>query len=108
GAGGDPLLERVDLPGAERVLGPRRRHDVLVRMRGDALDEDALVRLAGDDGWPRLAAAQGRVALVQTQLALAVLLVHAVAVEAMLRENGPDVAIEGERRRLRVGRVVGA
>ncbi len=105
--GGRPLRSLVD-PGADegRLVGGQRflveRHLVLVALPEDALDEVALRAVAGHEQGPGGAALQRQVADVQAEFAAALLL--AVALEALLAEDGLDLRGEVDLgRRLRRG-----
>src|SRR5205823_4122163 len=63
--------------------------------REDAADQLALVGLAGDEGF----GLHRRVALVQAQAGLAAGAVGAVAGEAVLRQDRPDVTVVLDRSR---------
>ena len=64
-------------------------------MAKDARDEFTGVGFAGDDrGEFRFPSAEGGVALIETETALAVRGVGAVAVVAVFREDGLDIAVE--------------
>ena len=54
------------------------------------LDEFALVGFAGDDGF----AFEGDVAVIEAEFGLAVVFVMAMANEAVLGKDGPNIAIE--------------
>ena len=91
----DPLFQGGNLLHAERVLNTRRRHDVVGEVGRHALDERALVGSAGHNrGAIGLSSLEGSAALVEAKPALAVLLVRAVAIKAMFRQDGANVAVE--------------
>ena len=102
-----PTFEQLDLRGLERLVVLRRRHHVVLVLRGDAADQLALFQrprhhrdLAG------LPLAKRRVLHVEPQLGLALVRVRAVAGEAVLGKDRTDVAVEIELRRgeFRAGR----
>ena len=96
GARGDPALEELPVLLAERVLRVRRRHDLLFVLREDALDQLALFGVSENNGGPAgLSSALRRLALIESQTGLACLLVRAVALETVLRQNGPNPGVEG-------------
>ena len=68
----------------------RRRHELLGIAAEDALDDLAVVRLAGND---RLRL-DGFVADIQSQLGFAMIFVRPVASKAAVRKNRPDVTVE--------------
>ena len=99
--GVNPSAHRVNLHGSERLLALRRRHEVVGVLRDEPLDEFALRGLAGqDDGFLRPEQTLFR---VEPELRLAGLLIRAVALKAVLREDGQHLAVE-IRRRLGRGR----
>ena len=89
----DPELQRVLLLLRELLVRLRGRHEVVFVRRDDALPDLALRKIARFD---RKCAVLGRVGSfrrVEPQLGLALLRIKAVAREAVLREDGPDIAI---------------
>ncbi len=95
GAFGNPALQQVHLRRADRLFLARRRHDFVGIMDEQAGDQRAFRRLAGHDRRAvALAAPESGVAQVQAQAALAGLGVAAVAVVAVLREDGLHLAAE--------------
>ena len=71
----------------------RRRHDVVLVVAGDARPDFALLDVARHDRDAGLVFLEGVRGQVQAQLRLAGLLIRAVAGEAVLREDGADVAV---------------
>ena len=100
----DPSTQELDLFLSERVPGIRRRHVLVGIGVGDALNEQAVGRLAGNDHvFPGKRAVLG----IEVEFRFAVLFVGPVAREAIVRENRADVPVEAEGRRsssLRLGR----
>ena len=85
----DPALEQILLRTRELLVRVRRRHQVVGVFGEDAFDQLALVGLAGNEGLLR----DGVLAHIEAELGLALLLVGAVAEEAVVREDGSDVAV---------------
>ena len=72
-----------------------RRHDLIGIAAGDALPEEALLHLAGNDGRAVTVTIGGRVFEgVKLKVALDLRLVRTVAEVALLREDGPDFHVE--------------
>ena len=95
GALGDPAADRVHLGGRQHLMEFRRRHVVVRVRRQQPLHHRTLLRLAGDDGGiAGLAALARRLEGVEAQLALVLALVGAVAGEAGVGEDRPDVPVE--------------
>jgi len=93
----DPAAEQLDLMlGQFRLVRVGRRHQLVFVVRGDPLDQRAVLRLAGDDG-----ILNGRVAQVQTQLGLPVALIRTVAGVTPIRQQRPNLPIEINRPRKR-------
>ena len=96
----DPATHERDLGGLKLLVGFGRRHDLILVGGEHALEEGALVGLALDDG-RRLflalfvdAGGEETGFGVETQAGLAGAGVRAVAMEAVVRQEGADVAIE--------------
>jgi hypothetical protein len=95
GAFGDPAAEEVGLGRGDRLVEVGGRHEVVL-VGGEDPAEDLAVfgflevdaRVAG------FAAFDCGLAEVEAEVGLALLFVGAVAMEAFVREDGPDVAIE--------------
>ena len=89
-----PAHERGNLLLVERVAGIRWRHAEVRVFGGDALDEYGACGIAGDDD-----AGLGECAFfgIEAQPRHALLVVRAVTGEAVVRENGPHVAVEIHR-----------
>ena len=103
GALGDPAAEEFLLGRRQRLVRFLLRHDVFGVVREDAFDDLALFRLARDDGdLAALAGLERFFAEIQAQAAFARLRVEAVAMEAGVRHDRTDVAVEadGVRRRI--------
>jgi len=96
----DPAAHERDLVGQELLMGFRRRHDLILILGEHALEEGALVGLALDDGRRFFLAAlvgarreEARFG-VEAEAGLAGAGVRSVAVEAVVGEQGSDVAVE--------------
>ena len=93
----DPELQRVLLLLRELLVRLRRRHEVVLFRRDDALPDLALRQIARFD-WKRAVLRRvGSFRRVEPQLGLALLRIEAVAREAVLREDRADVAVEAKR-----------
>ena len=75
-----------------------RRHHFVGIVGEDALDQFAGVRLARRDGGVAAQIGQRTLAGVEAQLGLAILVVRAVADEAVVGKDGADVIIEANAR----------
>ncbi len=94
GALGDPRFEEVDLLGGEMASGGGGRHLIVGVGGDDAFEDGAFVRVFGVDG---IATFDGRFCAgfgVESQVGFPLLCVGAVAMEAVIGEDGADVAIE--------------
>jgi len=94
----DPSLESVLLRVGQGLVRLRRRHDCVGIIGEDARPGFTLRRISRHD---RLVASEIRVGTiggVETQVGFACLPVKTVAGEAVFRKDGPDVAVETERR----------
>ncbi len=89
GAGLDPFLQEIFLPGRQRLVQRGRRHELLGVRGIDAREELATLKIAGRDG-PEL---DGGLAAIEPQVGLAGRAVGPVASETVLRQDRPDVAI---------------
>ena len=85
----DPALEQILLRTRELLVRVRRRHQVVGVFGEDALHQLALVGLAGNEGLLR----DGVLAHIEAELGLALLLVGAVAEEAVVGKDRADVAV---------------
>ncbi len=95
GALGDPASEDVDLLRLQaRLVRLRRRHHLVGVLTEDACDEVAAPRVARHDRAHAVVLRRGAFEGVETEVGLAVRLVRAVAGEAVLGEDGEDVAAE--------------
>jgi hypothetical protein len=74
-------------------IGVRRRHLQIRVARLNPLDHRALIHVARND----CSQFHGDRAIVESQLRLPLRLVRAVAVEAVLGKNGPNVAVKAYR-----------
>jgi hypothetical protein len=73
-----------------------RRHHLVGILGEDAGNEQALVRIAGRDHALAVAVTLGVLFIVETKFSLAAFFVRSVAGDAVLRENGADLAAEGD------------
>ncbi len=104
-AGVDPALKPLDLRGREPAeFGRGRRHDFVVVRALEPQQQFAFRAAAGDDDRNSVPHPRGSLAGVETQLRLAAGLVGTVAREALVGEDGADVAVEVDRRRGAGGR----
>ena len=95
----DPFFEDVLLSQREFFVRVRRRHEVVLVGRQDPGHEFTLADFAGNEGL----CAYSFLADVEPQIGLTMLRVVAVAVEAVVAQNGPHIAVEldlGRDRRL--------
>ena len=93
----DPFPQDFLLPRREFFVRLRRRHQLVLVRRENALHEFARLGLSRHE---RLAL-QRLLADVEPQLCLAVFRIVAVAVEAVVREDRPHIAVEFDLRRQR-------
>jgi hypothetical protein len=94
----DPLPDAFDLPWGQRFSRLGWGHDQFGILAVDTGPDFALGRLSRDDCQvAALASLQGVLVKIQSQVTLPLLSVRSVALEAMLRENRSDIAIEGKR-----------
>ena len=94
---GDPLAQRCDILIAEPRTMVGLRHEVIGIIGDDARDHFRLLRFPGHhDGFPRLAFSENLIA--ENERNLARLLDAAVAGDAVLVEDGLDVAREVDSR----------
>ena len=94
-AGGNPAFEQILLLSGKDLVRLGRRHDV-IRVAGiDALDQQAGIGFAGDDGRLTVLARGGCIFRpIQAQAGFAGRRIGAVTGETVLGNDGPDVAIE--------------
>ena len=90
----DPSLEQFDLFCGQGFAGIGRRHEILGILRGDAGDDLTLSGITGHDRVVSSQIGPGPLWGVETQFGLAVILIGAVAVEAVVGQNRADVPIE--------------
>jgi hypothetical protein len=94
------MLDERDLGGLEGLVLLRRRHDLVLVLADDALEERALVRLALKDGGRLFLAVLGHARRkeagfsVEAEARLAGTGIRAVAVEAVFGDDRTDVAVE--------------
>ena len=96
GALGDPAADEFDLRRRDLAVGFGRRHLLVRIVREQSLEHLALFRFAGDDRRDAVVGLHGFIADVETEVRLTMLRVLAVAVEAVLRKDRPDVAVEAD------------
>jgi hypothetical protein len=96
GPGSNPFSQSLALAGLQFLVSVRRGHSLLGVAREDAPDKLTGLRLARHDR----AFLERHRAHIQTQLGFALILVRPVATEAMIREDGADIAIETDLRGL--------
>ena len=90
GPGGDPALQQLPLGSSDRLVGFRRRHDLLGIGADEAGEKLGIRRVAGDEGL----LGESLLPDIKSHLALASLRVGAVALEAVVGKDRPDVAVE--------------
>ncbi len=94
---GDPAFEQGDLGGFQGRRGFGRGHREFGVVDLDAEDQVAGVGVAGDDGGGAgFEGEGGSLGHIEAETGLALALVGAVAGEAVLGEDGADVAVEIE------------
>ena len=89
----DPIDEQFLLSVGEFLLGLRRRHLLVGIVREDSPDHFAGVGVAGHDRF----LVDGRLALIEPQLGLPRRAIGPMAREAVLEQNGADVAVVLDR-----------
>src|SRR5437016_3508307 len=99
----NPGAEQLDLAWAELPAGTGRRHALLRVGGGDALEQLTLGQVARHEGLPAVPRGESPFCRVEAEVGLALGLVGAVAGETVVRQDGPDVAVEFHRGRLRFG-----
>jgi hypothetical protein len=85
----DPFGEQRFLGFAERFLELRRRHEVVLILGVQAFEQQAGLGIAGHDGL----GLDGRLAHIEAEVGFTMVFVGAVAGEAVVAENGTDVAV---------------
>lgn len=88
----DPVFESLFLFVGKVAMGVWWGHDFICIVAEDALDEEGFGRVAGDDGLVGALALEG----IELEVGFALVGVLAVAVEAVFREDGADVAVVGD------------
>ena len=102
GALSDPPLKQRLLLGLERLMGLRGRHQLVGVIGQQPMHQFAAGRIARQDCLlARLGRPERRLADIQTQAALHLLHIGAVAGKAVVGEDRPDVPIELDRSRCR-------
>ena len=94
----DPELQFGDLGGGEGFVRSLGRHAARGSGGGDALVEEAVGGLAGDDGGAVFAELEGGFLVVEAEVGHAGVGVGAVALEAVVGEEGADFALEVDSR----------
>ena len=103
---GNPALQRVDLFGGQSLVRKLGRHPARFVCLRDPLNEQTGIRLARDDWRSRLSFGECAFAGIQPQTRHARRLVRTVAVEAVIRKNRTNFALEincGETGRCETG-----
>ena len=92
---GDPTPDQFLLRGGEGLVRLRRRH-LFIRIGAEQPAHDfAILGFAGDQRhFAGFGLLDGRIAQVQTQTALDLLRVGPMAGKAIVRQDGPDIAVE--------------
>jgi hypothetical protein len=91
----DPAADEGALGVVEGLVGIRRRHDVVGICGGDATPEFAGIGVTGfESDATVLVGGEGAFGGIETETGLAMLGVKAVAGEALVGEEGADVAVE--------------
>jgi hypothetical protein len=91
----DPTLDEGALRGRERFfVRVGRRHDLVGILAEDALPGLGVGEVAGDEGAHAAAVGGGGGGLVEAEFSLAIRGVAAVAGEAVVGEDGPDVFVK--------------
>src|SRR5262245_50487923 len=90
----DPEADQLDLRGGEPSVRVGRGHEVVGIRRGDAQEDLALLGLSGRDRAVASEIAQDAPLRVEAQVCLPRLCVGSVALEAVLRKDRADVAVE--------------
>ena len=94
----DPRLELTDFGGRERLAALGRRHPLVGVGRRDPLIQLAVIQLAGHDRHaPRSGRPCGVRRVVEPQLTFPLAGIRTVALEALVRQDRPDVAREAQR-----------
>ncbi len=89
-----PSLERVDLFRGERLVRGLRRHPARFLLVRDPLNDEAFGRLARDDRGTRFALGKSSFPGIEPQAGHARVLVGAMAMEARVRQDGPNFTLE--------------
>ena len=92
GAFRDPAFQDLLLRPGQAVVGLGRRHLLFRVVAENPANEFAGLGLARLERADR----EGNVALIQSQLGLALILIRAVAPKTILRKNRPDLAVEAQ------------
>ena len=91
---GNPAPQSVFFRRGQRLFRLRWRYEIIGIGGVDAMDQLALLRLSRCHGLFTVMIRDGTIALIQPQIGLAALFIEAVAAKALVREDGPDIAIE--------------
>ena len=97
-AGSNPRLDDFLLFGREGFAGLGRRHEFVFVFAVEAEDQFALVGLTGDDDGIVAEVLEGSFLCVQSEVCFAGTLVRAVAMKAVLGEEGANVLCEVDGR----------
>ncbi len=98
----DPGSKEAYLARVQLLSRPGRRHALSGILGGDALHEPAVLRVFGHHHLVAAAVGKDPIAGVQSEVHLALALIGTMAGEAVLRQDGPDVAVELHRLRIPV------
>ena len=90
----NPILQQADLSICQSLAMLRRGHAQIVIGRRHPLDQFTLSRLLGDDRRVPAQVGDGTIAMVQPQVCFTLVFVRTVTLEAMIRQNRTDVAVE--------------
>lgn len=95
---GNPSPDPLDLLGAKTRALPRRRHHLVLILTEEPMEHLAGLRLSGHDRRMTAQVRRGALKGVEAKAGLALLLVRAMAGNAMIRDQGTNVPIEIEAR----------
>ena len=94
GALGDPASDEFDLRRGDLTVRFGRRHLVVRILRQQPLQHLALLGFAGHDRGDAVVGLHGLITDIETEVRLTMLRILSVTVEAVLREDRTDVAVE--------------
>src|SRR5205823_3706913 len=99
----DPTADEGNLPWRQLASGADRRHALLLVFRGDAPVQLALGQLTGNQRPVATEVRKGAGFGIEAQVGLALSLIGTMALEADIGKDWPDVAVEFDRWRQRLG-----